>query len=318
MCGVSGIYAPRFAPVDRAAVVRMTRTLVHRGPDEEGFHFALGIGLGHRRLSIVDLASGQQPLCNEDRTIWVAFNGEIFNYLELRRDLVARGHQFSTSSDTETIVHAYEQFGLQFVEHLNGQFAIALWDERARRLLLVRDRVGILPLSLVWSNTLELDESALRPLPIPWQYVEREAHDRGAYLLLLTLERDTAAHIGALGMLDGTPLGSWAQKKAAPEPEEPAPDDGDAADGAEGEGAAAEPAEPPLTAEDARRMGAEAAQGGKPVTANPFPARDPRRAAWDEAWCQNMGSDGMDIPEALRPKPKAKKGDQPGSEGEGE
>ncbi|MEZ5474287.1 MAG: asparagine synthase (glutamine-hydrolyzing) [Steroidobacteraceae bacterium] len=146
MCGVSGIYAPRFAPVDRAAVVRMTRTLVHRGPDEEGFHFALGIGLGHRRLSIVDLASGQQPLCNEDRTIWVAFNGEIFNYLELRRDLVARGHQFSTSSDTETIVHAYEQFGLQFVEHLNGQFAIALWDERARRLLLVRDRVGIRPL----------------------------------------------------------------------------------------------------------------------------------------------------------------------------
>ena len=123
---------------------------------------------------------------------------------------------------------------------------------------------------------------------------------------------------GALGMLDGTPLGSWAQKKVAPEPEEPAPDDGDGADGAGGEGATAEPAEPPLTAEDARRMGAEAAQGGKPVTANPFPARDPRRAAWDEAWCQNMGSDGMDIPEALRPKPKQKKDEDSPAKADGE
>lgn len=125
---------------------------------------------------------------------------------------------------------------------------------------------------------------------------------------------------GALGMLDGTPLGRWATAKASGKPEEePAAEapDGDG-DGAEEDAAEdAEPKAPEPTLEDARHMGAEAAKEGKAVTANPFPARDPRRAAWDEAWCQNMGSDGMDIPEALRPKPKEKKGPQPG-EGEGE
>jgi len=124
----------------------MIRSLHHRGPDGFGFHESGPVGLAHARLSIIDLAGGWQPIHNEDRTVWTVFNGEIFNYIELRAELEALGHRFATNSDTETIVHAYEEFGLAFVEHLNGQFAIALWDEPRQRLVLARDRVGIRPL----------------------------------------------------------------------------------------------------------------------------------------------------------------------------
>jgi asparagine synthase (glutamine-hydrolysing) len=146
MCGIAGIWHPDRRAADTTALRRMTRMLVHRGPDDEGYYEAPGIGLGHRRLSIIDLITGQQPLCNEDGSIWVVFNGEIFNYVELRRDLEKRGHTFKTHSDTETLVHLYEEYGLDFVERLNGQFAIALWDQSRRRLVLARDRVGIRPL----------------------------------------------------------------------------------------------------------------------------------------------------------------------------
>lgn len=146
MCGVAGLWHQDFQPADGLALRRMTRALTHRGPDEEGYFQAPGIGLGHRRLSIIDLGGGQQPLCNEDGSVWVAFNGEIFNYIELRAELEKRGHVFKTRSDTETIVHLYEEKGLDFVDELNGQFAIALWDARRRRLVLARDRVGIRPL----------------------------------------------------------------------------------------------------------------------------------------------------------------------------
>lgn len=146
MCGIAGIWQPGSAATDAAALHRMTRALTHRGPDEEGYHREPGIGLGHRRLSIIDLSTGQQPLCNEDGSVWVVFNGEIFNYIELRADLEKRGHTFRTHSDTETIVHLYEERGLDFVDELNGQFAIALWDRNRKRLVLVRDRVGIRPL----------------------------------------------------------------------------------------------------------------------------------------------------------------------------
>jgi asparagine synthase (glutamine-hydrolysing) len=124
----------------------MARALHHRGPDHESVHLDGPLGLGHARLSIIDLATGDQPVSNEDGSIQVVFNGEIFNYVELRAELQAAGHAFRTTSDTETLVHAYEEWGDAFVQRLNGQFAIALWDGRRRRLLLVRDRLGIRPL----------------------------------------------------------------------------------------------------------------------------------------------------------------------------
>ena len=151
MCGIAG-YLDRSVAAGAARrgaqelLERMILALRHRGPDGFGFHLAPPIGLAHARLSIIDLATGEQPIHNEDRSVWVVFNGEIFNYVELRAELLAQGHVFSTQSDTEVIVHLYEQHGDRFVEYLNGQFAIALWDQRAQRLLLCRDRVGIRPL----------------------------------------------------------------------------------------------------------------------------------------------------------------------------
>ena len=125
---------------------RMVAAIHHRGPDGSGFHLEPGLGLGHARLSIIDLAGGAQPVHNEDQTVWISYNGEIFNYVELRRTLEMRGHRFYTHTDTEVIVHLYEEHGDEFVQQLNGQFAFALWDRPRRRLLLVRDRAGILPL----------------------------------------------------------------------------------------------------------------------------------------------------------------------------
>lgn len=130
----------------RPLLETMIHTLHHRGPDGYGYHAADGIGLAHARLSIIDLATGDQPIHNERGDVWIVFNGEIFNYIELRAALVAQGHRFYTQSDTEVIVHLYDRYGDAFVEHLNGQFAIALWDSRRRRLVLARDRAGIRPL----------------------------------------------------------------------------------------------------------------------------------------------------------------------------
>ena len=149
MCGINGIAAVSMqTKVCEKDVRSMLPALYHRGPDGSGVYLAPNqrIGLGHTRLSIIDLAGGAQPLHNEDQSVWVTFNGEIFNYVELRKDLIKQGHSFHTHSDTEVIVHAYEQYGDDFVRHLNGQFAIALWDNNKQRLLLVRDRAGILPL----------------------------------------------------------------------------------------------------------------------------------------------------------------------------
>ena len=111
----------------------MTAVIAHRGPDSDGFHVSNGVGLGFRRLSIIDLSTGDQPLANEDGTIWVVFNGEIYNFAEIRSELEACGHRFRTHSDTEVIVHAYEEWGLAFSERLEGMFAIALWDRAAER-----------------------------------------------------------------------------------------------------------------------------------------------------------------------------------------
>ncbi|MBS1788376.1 MAG: asparagine synthase (glutamine-hydrolyzing) [Acidobacteria bacterium] len=147
MCGIAGIYNYQTdQPIQESVLRRMTDALAHRGPDDEGFYVAGRIGLGHRRLSIIDVAGGRQPMFNEDSSIAVILNGEIYNYRELAALVVARGHQLKTQSDTETIVHLYEEFGEACVERLRGMFAFALWDAREQKLLLARDRVGKKPL----------------------------------------------------------------------------------------------------------------------------------------------------------------------------
>jgi asparagine synthase (glutamine-hydrolysing) len=124
----------------------MTEAIVHRGPDEDGHHVAPGIAMGMRRLSIIDLASSHQPLSNERGDVWTVFNGEIFNFSELRGELQARGHRLATAGDTETIVHLYEEHGIDFPTRLRGMFGIAVWDAPRRRLVLTRDRMGVKPL----------------------------------------------------------------------------------------------------------------------------------------------------------------------------
>ncbi len=147
MCGIAGVFHFESASrPDKSLLQAMITQVKHRGPDGFGFHISNQIGLAHSRLSIIDIAGGDQPIHNEDKTIWVIFNGEIFNYIELREQLAMHGHQFYTKSDTEVIVHLYEQYGDDFVNQLNGQFAISLWDSKKNRLILARDRVGITPL----------------------------------------------------------------------------------------------------------------------------------------------------------------------------
>jgi asparagine synthase (glutamine-hydrolysing) len=147
MCGIIGIfYRQAQQRVDQSILDKMANVLNHRGPDERGFFANHNIGLGQMRLSIIDLSGGQQPIFNEDKSICVIFNGEIFNYIELREILQKKGHIFSTKSDTEVIVHAYEEYGYDFLHQLNGQFAIAIWDRNKKELFLARDRVGIRPL----------------------------------------------------------------------------------------------------------------------------------------------------------------------------
>ena len=147
MCGIAGRFNfNAFHAVDPDRLAAMTDAVRHRGPDAAGYFHDGSIGLGHRRLSIIDLATGDQPLANEDGSVQVVFNGEIYNFAEVRRELVAQGHTFRTSSDTEVIVHGYEQWGERCVERFRGMFAFAVWDGRARRLLLVRDRLGVKPL----------------------------------------------------------------------------------------------------------------------------------------------------------------------------
>jgi asparagine synthase (glutamine-hydrolysing) len=147
MCAICGkINFDRRAPVGAPLIRGMLDTVRHRGPDGDGIHLSGPVGLGHRRLSIIDLSTGQQPLSNEDDTVWIVFNGEIYNYQELRRDLLAQNHKFKTQSDTEVIVHLYEEHGEACVEKLRGMFAFAIWDNRQKKLFIARDRLGIKPL----------------------------------------------------------------------------------------------------------------------------------------------------------------------------
>ena len=148
MCGIAGLYnySDRGYGVQSTSLYSMLDCLHHRGPDERGVFISRNIGIAQSRLSIIDIVGGRQPISNETSSIQVVFNGEIFNYIELRNELMKCGHRFKTNTDTEVIVHAYAQYGKEFVDRLNGQFAIALWDERLQKLLLFRDRLGICPI----------------------------------------------------------------------------------------------------------------------------------------------------------------------------
>jgi asparagine synthase (glutamine-hydrolysing) len=147
MCGICGIFnRERTLGVERETLRRMNQRIVHRGPDDEGLFAEGNVGLAMRRLSIIDVKTGHQPIANEDESVWIVYNGELYNHLELRKDLEARGHRYRTKSDTETIVHLYEEHGRDCVKYLRGMFALALWDRRARRLFIARDRLGIKPL----------------------------------------------------------------------------------------------------------------------------------------------------------------------------
>ena len=161
MCGICGICHPG-GSVERCTVEAMCDSLAHRGPDDYGVHVQGPVGLGATRLSIIDLAGGHQPLCNETGAIWAVQNGEIYNYQALRADLLARGHRLATQSDTEVLVHLYEEYGDDFVQRLHGMFAFAIWDAQRQRLLLARDRLGVKPLlymqdagRLIWGSEIK-------------------------------------------------------------------------------------------------------------------------------------------------------------------
>ncbi len=165
MCGICGIHTANTSPEElRSQVTTMSNVIEHRGPDGEGVFVADSIALGHRRLSIIDLGGGDQPIFNEDQSICIVFNGEIYNYRELREDLIRRGHQFRTSSDTEVIVHLYEEHGIDCVKKLNGMFAFAIWDANKDRLFISRDRLGEKPLYYAYNNQTLIFGSELKAL----------------------------------------------------------------------------------------------------------------------------------------------------------
>lgn len=147
MCGICGVYNfKKDRQVSEEVLNNMNRLLLHRGPDDNGIHLEQFVGFGHTRLSIVDLSNGKQPMCNEDKTIWVTYNGEIYNYREIKRDLMGKGHKFITDCDTEVIVHSYEEYGTECVYRFNGMFSFAVWDAKKETLFLARDRMGVKPL----------------------------------------------------------------------------------------------------------------------------------------------------------------------------
>src|SRR5437870_2189614 len=147
MCGICGIlYCGEERRVQRDTLAQMNAHIVHRGPDDDGFFVEGNVGLAMRRLSIIDIATGHQPITNEDENLWIVYNGEIYNHQELRRGLEVRGHRYRTKSDTETILHLYEEYGRDCVKYLRGMFAFAIWDRRSHTLFIARDRLGIKPL----------------------------------------------------------------------------------------------------------------------------------------------------------------------------
>jgi asparagine synthase (glutamine-hydrolysing) len=165
MCGICGIFvANGDGPVSRTELARMNEQIIHRGPDDEGFFVEDNVGLAMRRLSIIDVKSGHQPLANENEDVWIVYNGEIYNHAELRSMLEAKGHRYRTRSDTETIVHLYEEYGGECVKHLRGMFAFAIWDRRKRSLFAARDRMGIKPFYYRWDGRVFLFGSEIKTI----------------------------------------------------------------------------------------------------------------------------------------------------------
>jgi asparagine synthase (glutamine-hydrolysing) len=165
MCGICGqLNLSNQAPVDSEDIVRMTRTMAHRGPDDEGYYISSCVGLGFRRLSIIDLQGGHQPMCDSSGSVWVVFNGEIYNFKELRNELEAADYEFRTDSDTEVLVHGYKHWGDDVLNHLNGMFGLAIWDARRGRLMLARDHMGIKPIYYALDSGRLLFGSEIRPI----------------------------------------------------------------------------------------------------------------------------------------------------------
>ncbi len=169
MCGICGFYGFE----DQSLLKKMTSALYHRGPDDQGFYQNKTISLGHRRLSIIDLVTGRQPIHNEDKTIYIVYNGEIYNFPELKADLEKRGHEFYTKTDTEVIVHSYEEYGEKCIRRFNGMFAFALWDSNEKKLILARDRLGIKPLYYFENDGKIAFASEIKAL-LHWKVVKRE------------------------------------------------------------------------------------------------------------------------------------------------
>lgn len=209
MCGIAGIISTSKNNQMEWVVRAMADAVRHRGPDDEGFYTAPGVALGMRRLSIIDLAGGKQPIHNEDGTVWTVFNGEIYNFHELREDLERRGHRFSTSSDTEVIVHVYEEHGDDCPKHLRGMFAFAVYDLPNHKLLLARDRVGKKPLVYARSRgglSFASEFQGLLADPAVPREVNREAVHR--YLTFGYVPAPMSAYRGVSKVLPGHVL-TW-------------------------------------------------------------------------------------------------------------
>ena len=164
MCGIAGFVNTDGTPADSRLLHRMTDLIAHRGPDATGYYVRGGVALGHRRLSIIDLSTGSQPMANEDDSVWIVYNGEIFNHADIRPELEAAGHRYKSHADTETVIHAYEQWGDHSVDRYRGMFAYALWDEKRQQLLCVRDRLGIKPFYYYWDGRLFAFASEIKSL----------------------------------------------------------------------------------------------------------------------------------------------------------
>jgi asparagine synthase (glutamine-hydrolysing) len=202
MCGIAGIVDYQ-QPVAPDLLGRMLDLIVHRGPDDQGRFERGACHMGMRRLSIIDLGGGHQPIANEDETIWVVFNGEIYNYVELRAELEARGHRFRTRTDTEVLVHAYEEYGDDFPARLNGMFGFAIWDEPRQRLMLARDHLGIKPLYWSFVAGRLLFASELRCLPAVGMSRDRDDDAIAAYLHLGYIPRDRSPYRHAHKLMPG-------------------------------------------------------------------------------------------------------------------